>query len=158
MANQLLDKQPWGLTARPRLVLENTHWKKIKIMALNHSNFYCLPSTERWSALFLFLFFKIGAGNPFCWKVIWKSLERIHIQCIFQDGKVLCKSWTWKFGGKVLKIIKPWKLLKVFCLYKLVSWTPRTKEGVVLARSEDRILILPQIFTQRDGQSCRYCF
>lgn len=46
-------------------------------------------------------------------------LERIKTQCTFQDGKVFCKSPVGKGGGKVLKIIRPWKLLKLSCLHRL---------------------------------------
>lgn len=153
MADQLLGKQPWGLTAEPLLPLENTHRKKPQIMALNHNNFYCLPSTERWSALFLFLSFKIAARNPLCWKVIWKSLERLQIQCTFQDGKVLCKTPMGKVGGKVLKIIKPWKLLKHLCLYQLGALKAQNQRSCAGQKWRQNPT-LPQIFAQRDGQSC----
>lgn len=147
----MLGKQPWGLTAEPLLVLENSYWEKNQqIMALNCSNFYVCPQ-QRGDLLYFCSFpSKLLQGAPPVEKRFGSLRKESKSSAPFRMGKFSVRVQQ----EKLLKIIKPWKFLKLICLYQLVSWKPRSKKVIVLARSEDRILILPQIFTQRDGQSC----
>lgn len=94
---------------------------------------------------------------------LWKGpkpnapFQRVREKQVTQpsDGTGFSRSPVAKGGGRVLKIIQPWKSFSN-CPVN-ISWEfgkSTAKQAIVQARPADRILIRHQIFTGEDGQSC----
>lgn len=94
---------------------------------------------------------------------LWKGpkpnapFQRVREKRVIQpsDGTGFSRSPAAKEGGKVSKIIQPWKSFSNCPV--CISWEfgkPTAKQAIVQARPADRILIRHQIFTRGDGQSC----